>query len=143
MLKKGLFISLASAILVMAGIVVFCRYSTVPVTVNVQPPDLLRPQDVSLIKQSVERARWNIAQAAGSDHEFKILFINCIPDLTIGHVCEIGSLPDGPGSTGRRPNYFSSCAYAVSRNRFGKKGIRYELQLTNNNWEIRVVSPER
>jgi hypothetical protein len=123
----------------MVGTVVFCRMSTGTVTVNARPPILLRSQDVFLIKQSVQLARWNVAQDMRRDHQFKMLFTGCIPDVAFGHVCEIGSLPDRI-IEGVPATFFSSRAYAVSRNCFGKQGVRYVLQLTNNNWVVIIVS---
>jgi hypothetical protein len=141
MRRQRIIISIASVILVMVGIVVFCRMSTGTVTVKAEPPILLRSNDVSLIEQSVQLSRWNVAQEMLTQHQFKMLFTGCIPDLTLGHVCEIGSLPDRI-IEGLPANFYSSCAYAVSRNRFEKQGVRYVLQLTNSNWKVIIVSHE-
>jgi hypothetical protein len=141
MRRQRVIISIASVILVMVGIVVFCRMNTGTVTVNAQPPILLRSNDVALIEQSVQLARWNVAQEMLKQHQFKMLFTGCIPDLILGHVCEIGSLSDRI-IEGVPANFFSSRAYAVSRNRFEKQGVRYVLQMTNNNWDVIIVSHE-
>ena len=135
-------ISTAFVLLVMVCTVLFCRMSTGTVTVNARPPKLLRSKDVSLIEQSVELARWNLPQDMLRQHMYKMLVRGCIPDLIAGHVCEIGSEFDTEGN-GNYNNFFSSRAYAVSRNRFEKQGLRYVLQLTNNNWKVIIVAFEK
>jgi len=141
MRKRRVIILILSVILVMGITVVFCRMSTRTVTVKADPPYLLRSQDASLIERSVQLSRWSIAQDMLRQHQFRILFTGCMPDLVLGHVCEIGSWHDAE-IDGLSATHFSSRAYAVSRNRLEKRGVRYDLQLTNNNWKIIIFSRE-
>jgi len=141
MRRRRIIIPIALVILAMTGIVVFDRMTTVTVTVKAERPILLRTQDVSLIEQAVRRARWSVAQDMLMQHQFRLFFSGCIPDLAFGHVCEIGSLPDRI-IDGLPADFDSTSAYAVSRHRFEKNGVRYALQLTNNNWEVVIFGHE-
>lgn len=140
MRKRRVIISIASAILLMIATVGCCHMGG-RVAVKAQPPYLLRSQDPSLIEQSVHTSRWSVTQEMRRQHQFKMLFSGCIPDLVFGHVCEIGSWHDAV-IDGLSATHFSSRSYAVSRNCFEKRGVRYDLQLTNNNWKVIMVSRE-
>jgi len=126
--------------LVMVGGVILCRMVKGEILVK----DHMRPEDVSLIKRSVEVNRWEVARDCLAQHQFKLFFGGCVPDWAAGHVCVVGSLPDRNfDGFGRTDANSSSKAYAVSRTCLSSRGVKYALQRTNNNWEVVIFGYEK
>ena len=139
MRRRVVIIFVASIMLVMVGGVVMCRMCKAEISVKGH----MRPEDIPLIKRSVELARWDVASDCLEQHLFKIFFVGCLPDLALGHVCEVAPAPDRQiDGFGREDDYFSSRAFAVSRTCLSSRGVRYELQHTNNNWEVIIFAIE-
>ena len=97
----------------------------------------LRAEDPSQIQRAIRRERWERTRACASKHEFKLFFGSCLPDLALGRVREIGSLPDrsldGFGLSLTNP---SSRAYALCGVACSRKLMKYGLQRTTNGWEV-------
>ena len=108
---------------------------------RVGPPPVvhgyLRPEDPGQISRTVRHSRWEVTRMYAATHNFKGLFGLCIPDLALGRITEIGSLPDrtvdGFGLSLTNP---SSCAYALSGGWYSRKLVLYGLQRTTNGWEV-------
>jgi hypothetical protein len=97
----------------------------------------LRPEDPAQIQRAVRRDRWQITRACAGKREFKLLFGLCLPDMALGRIIEIGSLPDrsihGFGLSITNP---SSRAYALSGGWYSRKSVQYGLNHTTNGWEV-------
>lgn len=131
-LRKVVVLLAGAGCLGLLGILV-ARSSAPAVTVKGN----LTPEDVQQITMSVGTKRCEIARTCMSKRELKQLFGLIIPDIAVGHVREIGLIPERSRSlsdvTGTNR---TALAYALSGGRCSPRGVLYGLQRTTNGWEV-------
>jgi hypothetical protein len=134
--RRGLTIAVGvSAAVIFAattGIVLASRSGPAPIVKG-----YLRPEDPAQIERAIRRERWEIARGCAAKHEFKLFFGLCVPDLALGHIREVGSLPDrSADGAGRSITNWSMRAYALSGRRSSAKAVKYGLRRDTNGWEV-------